>query len=73
MSNAERSAFPLHVHNWYEKDSNEEYLAHDAIGMTLRDYFAAQAVQVLMQGNVFDIAAKRAYALADAMLKAREL
>ena len=45
-------------------------------GMTLRDYFAAKA----MQGDVsagahdgeFPAIAKRAYAMADAMLKARE-
>ena len=73
MNNTGRSSFPLHVHNWYEEDSSEECLAHDAIGMTLRDYFAAQAVKVLMQGNVFDIAAKRAYALADAMMRVRDL
>lgn len=45
-------------------------------GMTFRDYFAAKA----MQGDVsagahdgeFPAIAKRAYAMADAMLKARE-
>jgi hypothetical protein len=41
-------------------------------GMTLRDYFAAKAMQALVQGNYFDVTAKQAYMMADAMLKARE-
>lgn len=41
-------------------------------GMTLRDYFAAKAMQALVQGNYFDVTAKQAYEMADAMLKARE-
>jgi hypothetical protein len=40
--------------------------------MTLRDYFAAKAMQALVQGNYFDVTAKQAYKMADAMLKARE-
>jgi len=55
--------------------SNESYLQQ---GMTLRDYFAAKA----MQGFIADGAAPEvskttiaamAYAMADAMLEAREL
>ena len=51
-------------------------------GMTLRDYFAAKAMQALVPGNYFNltakqayeinITAKQAYEMADAMLKARE-
>jgi hypothetical protein len=45
-------------------------------GMTLRDYFAAKAMQADMTGGVhaddFDWTATRAYKVADAMLKARE-
>jgi hypothetical protein len=41
-------------------------------GMTLRDYFAAKAMQALAQGNYFDATARQAYMIADAMLKARE-
>ena len=41
-------------------------------GMTLRDYFAAKAMQALAQGNYFDVIARQAYTMADAMLKARE-
>jgi hypothetical protein len=46
-------------------------------GMTLRDYFAAQAMQGIMAsgiyptGIIFDTA-KEAYEMADAMMKARE-
>ena len=50
-------------------------------GMTLRDYFAAQAMQGLFASNaehdhedehIFDVVAEAAYKQADAMLKARE-
>jgi hypothetical protein len=41
-------------------------------GMTMRDYFAAKAMQALVQGNYFDVTATLAYKMADAMLKARE-
>jgi hypothetical protein len=44
-------------------------------GMTLRDYFAARAMQSLLivDGTThFDIRAKEAYDVADAMLKARK-
>lgn len=47
-------------------------------GMTLRDYFAAKAIQAIIIGNSADEcvmgigAAKDAYAVADAMLAARE-
>ena len=43
--------------------------------MTLRDYFAAKAMQGDVVGGVhrydFEVTAKRAYQMADAMLKAR--
>jgi hypothetical protein len=44
-------------------------------GMTLRDYFAAKAMQgFISRGGHYECAfdAARAYAFADAMLKARE-
>ena len=42
-------------------------------GMTLRDYFAAKAMQgILFEGLDESETAKNAYAMADAMLKARE-
>lgn len=41
-------------------------------GMTLRDYFAAKAMQALTPTNYIDANARLAYVIADAMLKARE-
>lgn len=47
-------------------------------GMTLRDYFAAKAMAAIIIGNNADLAAltvgaaQDAYAMADAMLEARE-
>jgi hypothetical protein len=45
-----------------------------ARGMTLRDYFAAKAIQAIVQQTTAfaPYAAKLAYQYADAMLKARE-
>ena len=60
-------AFPMGYH--------PEGNSADHFGMTLRDYFAAAA----LQGNLIeptvsnDQVAKYAYSLADAMLKAREV
>lgn len=51
---------------------------HDHLGMTLRDYFAAAALQPLVTSAIeldhskWDAAAQHAYLIADAMLKARE-
>ena len=45
-------------------------------GMTLRDYFAAKAMQGLLASDVYapkDKFAENAYAMADAMMKAREV
>lgn len=53
----------------------------DCSGMTLRDYFAAKAMQALIasrqgdyEGGFYDetVVAESAYLMADAMLKARE-
>ena len=66
-------AFPLHAHDWHKEVSDAGYLNHDfTMGMTLRDYFAAKAMQQLMKGEFFGDAAMQAYAMADAMLKERE-
>lgn len=41
--------------------------------MSLRDYFAAKAMQALAQGgHYFDATARQAYMIADAMLRERE-
>jgi hypothetical protein len=60
-------------------DVPSENLRHIHVGMTLRDYFAAKAMQGLLAqsqgtaiGSRVEIAAEYAYAMADAMLKARE-
>jgi hypothetical protein len=48
------------------------YNGHE--GMTLRDYFAAKAMQGMMveiEEPICDYIAKQAYKMADAMLKAR--
>jgi hypothetical protein len=47
-------------------------MTSDEQGMTLRDYFAAKAMQALAQGNYFDATARQAYMIADAMLRERE-
>jgi len=51
--------------------------AHDGHnGMTLRDYFAAKAMQGLMSGGTggwaLELLAETAYEMADEMMKARE-
>ena len=45
------------------------------LGMTLRDYFAAKAMQGLLSSDVnapLEVFAKQSYKVADAMLVARE-
>ncbi len=46
-----------------------------SLGMTLRDYFAAKAMQGVVHRSVVDesMCAKWAYEMADAMLRAREV
>jgi len=49
------------------------YYVPENQGMTLRDYFAAKAMQALIANDgLFSEIPTQAYALADAMLKARE-
>ena len=49
---------------------------NDMEGMTLRDYFAAKAMQGLLAGKLtstdLHLIANDSYAMADAMLKARD-
>lgn len=60
-----------------------EYASNGHAGMTLRDYFAAKAMQAVAIPSIYRLVtndtaegdalvAKRAYEIADAMLKARE-
>ena len=59
-------AFPLHNHG-------VQTLGMHISGMTLRDYMAARAMQALIDNDgLFSEIPTQAYALADAMLKARE-
>jgi hypothetical protein len=65
-------AFPLHNHG-------VQTLGMHIAGMTLRDYFAAKAMQGLLSATLTpntvwsqDEAAETAYNVADSMLKARE-
>jgi hypothetical protein len=59
-------AFPLHNHG-------AQTLGMHVTGMSLRDYFAAKALpQCFAVSATTDIAAKEAYRMADAMMKARE-
>ena len=67
MDKTNWSAFPQYI-----VSNNETYVQG---GMTLRDYFAAKAMQGFQGEWVYDNSdeiASKAYALADAMLKARE-
>jgi hypothetical protein len=72
MSNTNNGgpAFPLHNHG-------AQTLGLHVTGMTLQDYFAAKAMQTLLLDDSYDFSerdliARKAYAYADAMLKARE-
>lgn len=75
-------AFPLHTAEWHEEVNQKGYAQHDfTMGMTLRDYFAAKAMQGMLAANGDSngyleyeekTVAANAYRLADAMLKSRE-
>ena len=60
--------------NYAFPSGNDPKTGTAQIGMTLRDYFAAKAMQgLLSQGsNVYDLMAERAYQIADEMMKARD-
>jgi hypothetical protein len=67
-------AFPSLPH--YQRDGNTQYFYEGAYGMTLRDYFAASALQALIaqhhrERSSMNIA-DDAYNYADSMLKVRE-
>ncbi|NEG99720.1 hypothetical protein GQQ22_13420 [Pantoea agglomerans] len=59
----------------WEYDGHGNVLPYQEDGMTMRDYFAAKAMQgELASGtasNYLDNIASRSYAIADAMLRAR--
>lgn len=65
-------------HGWPAFPYEHYHLLQDEHGITMRDYFAAKAMQVFCEGlrtdgvSTPDIVAGAAYQVADAMLKARE-
>lgn len=69
------NAFPTPCETSYEfNDAGQTVGSQD--GMTLRDYFAAKAMQYFINannGNFCDNDAAQIYYIADAMLKQREL
>ena len=59
------------------KETDTDNVESIYVGMTLRDYFAAKAMQGMYAASSFptgimDDTAKEAYEMADAMLKARD-
>ena len=59
----------------YVKHFSQAFPRHNSHqrGMTLRDYFAAKAMQALMlEGFPIERTAHEAYVMADAMLEARD-
>ena len=68
MSNTGGPAFPQ---TYIDKEYNPYMI--DTTGMTLRDYFAAKAMQGILYAGLEPVeTAKHAYTMADAMLAARE-
>jgi hypothetical protein len=72
-------AFPRAPFEYIDNGSGLDWAVREQSGMTLRDYFAAKAMQGLLAqsqgtalGSAVEAAADYAYAMADAMLKARE-
>ena len=59
-----------------EKDNGGPVFPGITQGITMRDYFAAKAMQALITAKVqfsgADVVSKSAYAMADEMLQARE-
>jgi hypothetical protein len=71
-SNTGGPAFPVSLTNEQEVKWDSAGLGC-ANGMSLRDYFAAKAMQALIDNDgLFSEIPQQAYVLADQMLKARE-
>lgn len=66
-------AFP--EHDWVEENGDLHFKTIHS-GMTLRDYFAAKAMQAQITHygcmDKFEILSKQSYEIADAMLKERD-
>ena len=76
-------AFPRAPFEYIDNGNGLEWAVREQSGMTLRDYFAAKAMQSTLADNTYversetaaewlAIVAKSSYEIADAMLKARE-
>ena len=60
-------AFPTIAQSW------DMYNGRDLSGMDLRDYFAAKAMQAMVnEYDDFNMMSKYAYRIADAMMRQRE-
>jgi len=72
LDNNKQTGGPAFHVDTYDTELNKIIQSH---GMTLRDYFAAKAMQGVVHRSVVDesMCAKWAYAMADAMLRAKAL
>jgi hypothetical protein len=74
-TNTGGSAFPAVIPLVHSEQQGKDYPDYSEAGMTLRDYFAAKAMQaVIARGDDTNRPgmAEWSYAMADAMLKARQ-
>jgi hypothetical protein len=76
-------AFPRAPFTYIDNSNGLDWAVREQSGMTLRDYFAAKAMQSTLADNAYvertetpaewlAIVAKASYEMADAMLKARD-
>jgi hypothetical protein len=79
MSNDTNNGGPAFPGQWYDFQplTGEQVVREQWDGMTLRDYFAAKAMQSLISkcgfiSDEINIAAEKSYVIADAMLRKRE-
>lgn len=72
MTNKNEPAYPVSALVYNEDGKDPTTIIHD--GMTLRDYFAAKAMQAMThRGESSEkFVAEHSYLMADAMMKARE-
>jgi hypothetical protein len=76
-TNTDQPAFPTTVRDSYDPETGAQWSDHINPGMTLRDYFAAKAMQgnlaSMVEGQEFNpsMGAEWVYKVADAMLSAR--
>ena len=76
MSDKQNDGRPAFPGQWYDfqPTTGEQVVREQWSGLSLRDWFAGQALTKASQGSngTADDTAKRAYYIADAMLAARE-